>query len=60
MYYNIFNYSEKYNAAYSSRKTALYQKIWNKKFSIAAVIFGLVAVFLYLLFSSDPQLHTSE
>ena len=60
MYYDIFIYSGKHNAAYSSRKTALYQKIWNQTFFIASVIFGLLAVFLFLLFSSPDQSHTSK
>ena len=60
MYYDIFIYSEKPNAIYSSRKTALYQKNWIQTFFIAAVIIGLIAVFLFLLFSSPDQLHTSK
>ena len=61
MYYDIFNYLEKYKAAYSTRKTCVgvFQKIWqNKKLSIATVIVCLIAVFL--LFSSPNKLHTSK
>ena len=61
MYYDIFNYLEKHKAAYSTRKTyvGVFHKIWQSKtLSIAAVIVGLIAVFL--LFSSPNKWHTSK